>query len=51
MTALTVLRYLEQDDEYMYFEVFNYEEGNYVSKGTIYIGKVRSLSEKAREEV
>ena len=48
MTALTLLRYIEEDDEYMYFEVFNHEDGEYVSKGSIYIGKVRTLSESAR---
>ena len=43
MTALTVLTYLEQDDEHMYFEVFNREEGEYISKGTSYIGKVNGI--------
>ena len=45
-----MLSYIEQDDEYMYFEVFNYEDEKYVSKGTIYIGKVRPLSEKAKTD-
>lgn len=47
MAALTILKYLEQDDENMYFEVFNSEEGEYVSKGIVFIGKVKSLRDFA----
>ena len=43
MTATTILKYIEDDDEYMYFEVFNLEDGEYVSKGAIYIGKVVTI--------
>jgi len=44
----TTFKYLEQDDEYMYFEVFELidKEGEpltYESKGTIYIGKVKGI--------
>ena len=39
----TVLTYIEQDDEYMYFEVFYWDGWKHVSKGTIYIGKVKGI--------
>ena len=41
----TLLKYLEQDDEYMYFEVFELDEDKlkYNSRGTIFIGKVKKL--------
>jgi len=47
MMPTTALRYIEQDDEYMYFEVFNLTDDvyypEYVSQGTIYIGKVKGV--------
>jgi len=41
----TLLKYLEQDDEYMYFEVYELIEDKleYESKGTIFVGKVKKL--------
>ena len=41
----TVFKYLEQDDEYMYFEVYELIEDKleYELKGTIFVGKVKKL--------
>ena len=41
----TLLKYLEQDDEYVYFEVFELDEDKleYESRGVIFVGKVKKL--------
>ncbi len=41
MTSDTEFRFLEEDDEFMYFEVTD----KHVFIGTVYIPKVRSLRE------
>ena len=47
MQPKTLLHYIEQDDEYMYFEVFVLSDDRwypeYESQGTIYIGKVKGI--------
>ena len=47
MIPKTILTYIEQDDEYMYFEVHTLSSDpynpEYDFQGTIYIGKVKGI--------